>query len=112
MAATQHTSVDVQGMIAAQGYFQNALDQVNTAYGNMCEQQDTLAANWVGETATAFGLALSKWLDDFNKVQSQLAGLLGTLSDNTKVYVNTNEGSQQMASSFASGLSTTAGLGI
>jgi WXG100 family type VII secretion target len=110
--AAQQTSVDVQGMIAAQGNFQNALDQVNTAFNNMQDQESTLAANWTGETASTFGQALNQWLEDFSVVRQQLSGMLETLSTNTGVYANTNEGSQQMAASFSNGLSGVAGLGI
>jgi len=107
-----HSSVDVQGMIAAQGNFQKALDQVNTAYYDMTEQQGTLQANWAGETASAFGMALSQWLEDLSVVRVQLSGIVETLSQNTGVYANTNEGSQQIAASFAKGLSGVPGLGI
>jgi WXG100 family type VII secretion target len=110
--ASNPTSVDIQGMTTAQGNFQSALDQVNTAYSNMTEQQSTLAANWTGETASTFGGALNQWLDDFNTVKTQLSNMLETLSQNTGVYTNTNEGSQQMASSFTSGMSGVTGLGI
>lgn len=110
--AGQTTSVDVQGMTAAQATFQNALDQVNTAYSSMTEQQATLAANWYGETASAFGGALDQWLQDFSTVRAQLTKILETLSANTGVYANTNDGSQQMAASFSSGLSGVSGLGI
>jgi WXG100 family type VII secretion target len=109
---TSQTSVDVQGMIAAQGHFQNALDQVNTAYTQMAEQQSMLQANWIGETASAFGMALSQWLDDLSVVRAQLGGMVESLSQNTNVYANTNEGSQEMATSFANGLSGVPGLGI
>jgi len=70
------TSVDVQGMTAAQANFQNALDQVNTAYSNMTEQQSTLAANWTGETAATFGNALNQWLEDFSTT-SGMSGVAG-----------------------------------
>jgi WXG100 family type VII secretion target len=99
-------------MVAAQGNFQNALDQVNTAYSDMSEQASTLAANWAGETASKFGIALTQWLDDFGIVQQQLSTILQTLSSNTGVYANTNQGSQEMADSFANGMSGVAGLGI
>lgn len=112
MAGQGNASVDVQGMIGAQGNFQNALDQVNTAYGDMREQQGTLAANWAGETASTFGQALEQWLEDFNVVKQQLTSILDTLSQNTGVYANTNEGSQQMAASFVNGMSGVTGLGI
>lgn len=108
----QHTSVDVHGMIAAQGKFQNALDQVNTYYSSMTEQQANLAANWVGETASAFGMAVNQWLDDFGAVRAQLTNLIETLSQATGVYANTDEGSQQVVAAFKQGLSGLAGLGI
>lgn len=110
--AGQITSVDLAGMTTAQASFQNALDQVNTAYNNMSEQRYTLASNWTGETASAFGNALDQWLQDFSVVQSQLTRILETLSANTGVYARTNEGSQQLAASFAGGLSGMPGLGI
>jgi WXG100 family type VII secretion target len=107
-----NTSVNVEGMIAAQGNFQTALDSVNTAYGNMEEQQGNLQANWTGETASAFGQALGQWLTDCNTVKTQLSTILDVLSQNTGVYANTNEGSTQMAQSFANGMSGVPGLGI
>jgi WXG100 family type VII secretion target len=109
---TTPTSVNIPGMVAAQGNFQNALDQVNTAFSNMQEQQSTLAANWTGDTASTFGQALEQWLSDMNTVKTQLSNMTETLSTNTGVYTNTNEGSQQMAASFTSGMSGVAGLGI
>lgn len=109
---TPNTSVDVQGMTAAQQNFQSALDQVNTAYTNMTEQQSMLAANWTGETASTFGQALNQWLEDFSTVRTQLTRILEALSSNTGVYANTNEQSQQMAGSFQSGLSGVQGLGF
>jgi WXG100 family type VII secretion target len=98
------TSVSVQGMVAAQGHFQNALDQTNTAYSNMTEQQSTLMANWSGEAASAFGQALTQYLEDLGTVRTQLASITETLSTNTGVYSNTNEGSTQMATAFRTGL--------
>src|SRR5882724_696608 len=76
------TSVDVQGMIAAQGHFQNALDQTNTAYSNMSEQQSNLMSNWTGEAASSFGQALTQYLDDLQTVQKQLATITEALSQN------------------------------
>jgi WXG100 family type VII secretion target len=88
---TQPTSVDIAGMTAAQQNFQNAVDQVNTAYQAMETQQSALVAAWTGETSTAFGQALTKWLEDFGVVRTQLGTILETLSANTGVYANTNE---------------------
>ncbi|HEY6494974.1 MAG TPA: WXG100 family type VII secretion target [Trebonia sp.] len=87
----QPTSVDIAGMTAAQQGFQNAVDEVNTAYNAMESQQSALAAAWTGETSTAFGQALSRWLEDFGVVRTQLINILETLSANTGVYANTNE---------------------
>ncbi len=104
------TSVDIHAMTIAQGDFQNALDQVNTAYSDMDEQRGTLAANWTGEASSIFGGALQSWLDDFSTVKNQLTTILETLSANTGVYARTHEGSQQVASSFKSGLGDLTGL--
>ncbi len=98
------TSVSVEGMVAAQGHFQTALDQCNTAYSSMSEQQSTLAGNWTGEAASAFGQALTNYLDDLQTVRTQLSTITEALSANTGVYSNTNEGSTQLAQSFATGL--------
>ena len=88
---TQPTSVDIAGMTAAQQNFQSAVDEVNTAYQSMESQQSSLAAIWTGETSTAFGQALTQWLEDFGVVRTQLQNMLETLSSNTGVYANTNE---------------------
>jgi WXG100 family type VII secretion target len=93
-------------MTAAQGNFQTALDQVNTAYNNMTQQQENLIQNWQGDAAQAFVGAVDKWLEDFGVVRSQLVKMVETLSSNTGVYSNTTEGSQQMASAFANGLTS------
>jgi len=103
-------SVDIAGMQSAQGNFQSALDQVNTAYTDMTEQQSTLAANWTGEASSSFGNALSNYLEDLNTVKVQLSNILETLSHNTGVYANTTEGSSQLASAFSSGLAGLSGL--
>ena len=84
-------------MIQAQTHFQNAVDQVNTAYNAMQTQQEALAASWTGETSTAFGQALNEWLDDFGIVRTQLISILETLSQNTGVYANTNEEASNIA---------------
>jgi WXG100 family type VII secretion target len=88
---SQQTSVDISGMTSAQRNFQNAVDEVNTAYQAMESQQGALAGVWTGETSTAFGQALTKWLEDFGVVRTQLINILETLSANTGVYANTNE---------------------
>jgi WXG100 family type VII secretion target len=110
--ASQATSVDVQGMTAAQGNFQNALAQVNSEYGSMSAQQEMLQANWQGETASTFGRALEEWLADFNQVQQALAKITEVLSQNTGVYANTNATSQEAAAQFTGGLSSGLNLSV
>jgi WXG100 family type VII secretion target len=102
--AVPNTSVDVAGMKLAQGNFQNALDQVNTAYKDMDEERSTLAANWSGESSSAFGQALEAWLQDLNAVQQDLSNVLENLSHHTNIYANTHEQSTAMANAFAQGL--------
>jgi WXG100 family type VII secretion target len=102
--ATPLTSVQLEGMTAAQADFQAALDQVNTAYNDMTEEQSTLAANWTGEAASSFGNALGTYLSDMSVVQQQLSMMLEKLHTHTGVYANTHEQSQEMASAFQQGL--------
>jgi WXG100 family type VII secretion target len=104
------TSVSVQGMITAQGHFQNAVDTCNTAYNNMSEQQATLAANWTGEASSAFGQALNQYLEDLGNVRTQLSTMLETLSANTGVYSNTSEQSTDLANAFSTGLPGLTGI--
>jgi WXG100 family type VII secretion target len=93
-------STDIERMQAAEGIFQNALDAVNTSYQDMTSQQDTLAANWQGETSSAFGIALTQYLEDLGSVRNALASLMNTMGQNTGIYANTNEQSQQVAQAF------------
>ena len=108
--STMPTSVDIAGMTAAQNSFQQTLDTCNTAYSNMTEQQQTLAANWSGEAASAFGQALDTYLEDLGTVRQQLSNILEALSTNTGVYANTNEGSTQLSNAFANGLPGLTGM--
>ena len=104
------TSVSLEGMKAAQGNFQNALEQCNTAYTSITEQQSVLAGNWTGEAASAFGQALTNYLDDLQIVRTQLSNITEQLSQNTGVYANTNEGSTQLANQFSTGLPGLSGI--
>lgn len=106
----QPTSVDIAGMTAAQQNFQSAVDEVNTAYQSMEMQQSSLAAIWTGETSTAFGQALTQWLEDFGVVRTQLQNMLETLSSNTGVYANTNEEATATAQKVASSIGGLPGL--
>jgi WXG100 family type VII secretion target len=97
-------------MTLAQGDFQTALDNVNTAYSDMSTEQSTLQSNWTGEAASSFGTALNLWLDDLNAVRNQLSIMLEKLSSHTGIYANTHEQSNEMANAFKQGLPGLAGL--
>jgi WXG100 family type VII secretion target len=96
-------------MQAAQASFQTAIETCTTLYNNMMEQQSTLAANWTGETASAFGQALEAWLNDFQTVNTALQGFLTTMNQNTGVYLTTQDANQQAASTILSDTSALAG---
>jgi WXG100 family type VII secretion target len=107
------TSVDAPGMVAAQSTIQNALDTAQSQYSNMLEQQSTLAANWTGETASAFGQALSAWLSDFQTVINALQSMLTVMAQNTGVYNTTQDTNQQVASTVVNSTQSLAGnLGL
>jgi WXG100 family type VII secretion target len=106
-------SVDVLGMSQAQNVMQEIYGQLNSAMQSMTEQQSTLAANWSGEASTSFGQALNNFIEDFNKINGALVGMMEALSQNTHIYVNTNDTSTQMAQAFTnntSGMITPASL--
>jgi uncharacterized protein YukE len=108
MLAAQHvqafamTSVDLGALQKAQGIFQTALSEVNTVYNDMEYQQTTLSANWAGETASAFGLALSNYLNDLWAIRNELILIANTLSEQTGIYVNTQEDANQVEQAFSS----------
>jgi WXG100 family type VII secretion target len=106
------TSVDIRGMVQAQQDFQQALDQINTIYSSMDEERDTLAANWVGEAASAFGQALGNWIDDLYYIQQELIIMTETLSTHTGIYADATETSTQTADAFQQGLSGLEGLPV
>jgi uncharacterized protein YukE len=88
----------------ARNHLQNALGQVNRALSDMTEEQNTLAANWAGETASKFGLALHQWLDDLGVVQSNLDTILNNIHTQFHIYVNTNDDSTGMVNAFQTGM--------
>lgn len=94
------TSVDVQGMQLAQEDFQQALDEMNSIYSAMSEEQDNLSANWSGMAATAFGQALGAWVDDLYQIRQELVVITETLATHTGIYSDANETSQQVAAAF------------
>ena len=93
-------SVDVEAMQRAEPIFQTALTDVHTVLQDMTTQQDTLAANWAGETASAFGQALTNWLNDMTAIQNALINLIDTMGQNTGVYANTQNESAQVQQAF------------
>jgi WXG100 family type VII secretion target len=94
--------------VAAQASFQTAIDTAQSLFNSMTEQQTTLAANWTGETASAFGNAVEAWLNDFQTVNTALQGFLTTMNQTTGVYLTTQDANQQAASSILSDTSALA----
>jgi WXG100 family type VII secretion target len=97
------TSVDIQGMQAAQEDFQLALDQMNSVYSAMTEEQDNLSASWSGMAASAFGQALGAWLDDLYQIRQELVVMTESLSTHTGIYSDANEASQEVVAAFQQG---------
>lgn len=95
------TSVEIQGMTAAQGAFQHALDESSSAYAQMEGQIEGLHGSWSGEAAQIYSQAMQEWLADFRQVNQALASMLENLAANTKVYANTHENTEQLASQLA-----------
>ncbi|WP_328473516.1 WXG100 family type VII secretion target [Streptomyces sp. NBC_00448] len=100
------TSVELQGMTAAQGTFQTALDDGATSYAQMAGQIDGLRGSWTGDASTIYGNAMQAWLDDFNKVNQALRTMLEKLQQNTQVYANTHEETQQTANTVAQNIAS------
>ncbi|MFC1408811.1 WXG100 family type VII secretion target [Streptacidiphilus sp. N1-12] len=100
------TSVELQGMTAAQGTFQNALDETTSSYSQMDGQIEGLQASWSGDAANVYTQAMQQWLEDFNTVNGALRTMLEKLSSNTNVYANTHEDTQQVAQQVAQNISS------
>ncbi|WP_329457202.1 WXG100 family type VII secretion target [Streptomyces sp. NBC_01497] len=92
-----NTAVDLDGMKAAQGTFQTALDETTSSYSQMDGQIEGLRSSWTGQASTIYGSAMEKWLEDFNVVNNALRTMLEKLQSNTGVYANTHEDTQQQA---------------
>ncbi|MBC3841044.1 WXG100 family type VII secretion target [Streptacidiphilus sp. 4-A2] len=97
----QLTSVELQGMTAAQGTFQTALDDASSSYSQVEGQIEALQASWSGEAATVYSQAMTQWLEDFRTVNQALATMLEKLSQNTNVYANTHADTEQVARQVA-----------
>lgn len=113
MSGNGFVSTDVMGMAQAQNVMQEIYGELNSAMQALQEQQSTLAANWSGEAQTSFGQALGNFIEDFNKINGALVGMMEALAQNTHIYVNTNDTSTQMAQAFTnntSGMITPASL--
>ncbi|MFJ8158971.1 WXG100 family type VII secretion target [Streptomyces sp. NPDC094468] len=100
------TSVALQGMTAAQGSFQTALDDASSSYAQMDSQIEGLRSNWSGDAANVYQNAMQEWLSDFNKVNQALRTMLEKLGQNTSVYANTHQDTQQQALQVAQQMSS------
>lgn len=99
-----HVSTDTTGMTQAQNAMQEVYGELNWAVQALQDQQDTLAANWGGETQTVFGQALENFIGDFDTINKALIGMMDALSKTTHVYVNTNDTNNQLANDFSKDL--------
>jgi len=88
-------------MAAAQASITNGIDTSQSLYSNMSEQQSTLAANWTGETASAFGQAVEAWLSDFQTVITSLQSVQTAMNQNSGVYNTTQDNNQSAATTFS-----------
>jgi WXG100 family type VII secretion target len=102
-----YISTDVAGMTRAQGAMQEIYGDLNGAMQMLEEQQSSLAASWTGDAASTFSNALANFINDFRTINSALTGMMNAMSQNTGVYVNTNDTSTSMAQSFSN---TTTGM--
>jgi WXG100 family type VII secretion target len=98
------TAVELQGMTAAQGTFQNALDETTSSYSQMDGQIEGLRSQWTGDASSTYQNAMQEWLTDFQHVNTALSIMLEKLSQNTNVYANTHENTQQVAQQVASAM--------
>ncbi|MDX2705659.1 WXG100 family type VII secretion target [Actinacidiphila glaucinigra] len=99
------TSVDLSGMSSAQSSFQAALDDTSGAYAQMQGQIEGLQASWGGEAANIYHGAMQQWLNDFSRVNQALGLMLEKLSQNTNVYANTHDATQDQARQAAQQIS-------
>jgi WXG100 family type VII secretion target len=97
----QLTSVELQGMTAAQSTFQTALDDSSNSYSQIEGQIEALQASWTGEAASVYSQAMGQWLEDFRTVNQALSTMLEKLSQNTSVYANTHSDTEQAAQQVA-----------
>jgi WXG100 family type VII secretion target len=97
----QLTSVELQGMTAAQSTFQTALDDSTSSYSSIEGQIEALQASWTGEAASVYTQAMTQWLEDFRTVNQALSTMLEKLSQNTNVYANTHSDTEQAAQQVA-----------
>ncbi|MEV7325856.1 WXG100 family type VII secretion target [Streptomyces sp. NPDC093970] len=98
------TSVSLEGMKAAQGDFQNALDEANSSYSSMAGQIDALRASWTGDASSTFQSAMDTWLQDFATVRSQLSLMFEKLQANTGGYADTHQTTTDAAAQVRQGM--------
>ncbi|MFC5219725.1 WXG100 family type VII secretion target [Streptomyces coerulescens] len=91
MPANGNNVVDVEGMRAAQPYFEEAVSDVGNAHASMEGQIQTLIANWTGESRDIYVRAMNDWLTDCALIRSKLEVILEKLRENTGINSNTHE---------------------
>ncbi|MFH9090395.1 WXG100 family type VII secretion target [Streptomyces sp. NPDC017673] len=102
------TNVDIEGMVAAQGAFQTAVDETGRTRTQMETQITSLIASWSGDAATTYLGAMTEWLSEYQRVCEALQRMLETLQNNTHLYGNVHSGTQSQASAVARTMATPA----
>ncbi|MQS16220.1 WXG100 family type VII secretion target [Streptomyces kaniharaensis] len=102
--ANQTTSVNIEGMLGAQGSFQTAVDEVNRTYTQMAGQIEALQSSWTGDASATFLSAMSTWLQDFGTVRQQLGLMLEKLQANTGTYGTTHQATTDVAAQLGRGM--------
>ena len=95
--AGDQTTVDIDGMRAAQPHFEQALSETSTAFQSMEDQRMTLASSWQGDAAMGFAQALDAWLQNCNVVKQQLSIVTEKLAQNTGGYTQVHQNTQDAA---------------
>jgi uncharacterized protein YukE len=96
-----YVSTDTFGMATAERVMEEIYGDLKLQIGVLGNQQQNLLQNWSGEAASTFGIAVSNFIEDFEKINQALSGMLSVMGVNRNVYENTNESSSQMAQQFA-----------
>ena len=106
------TSVDLNGMTAAQSTFTDAVSHCTKVESNMETQMSSLGAAWQGEAQTGYIGAMHTWLENFQAVNRALQNMLNALEGNTSAYSKTHASTLETVSSLRNSVGQPLGLKI